>query len=172
MLKSNATARFLIIFIRWVCYGKSLRDNLTKSLGQDFSADILLKNYVISSGVPMTPWLRKSICPGLTRPMARTGQSVSTKREKSTHIRQGGPRKKRPRASTASCKKKSQRDKAILAPHCTIHSREYRPALTRNERVRKSEKEDESNQTSSALRKAFCWQIYVYASEGDEKSIR
>jgi hypothetical protein len=51
--------------------------------------------------------------------------------------------------------KKRQRDKAILAPHCTIRSGEYRPPFTRNERVRKYEKEDESNQTSSALRKVF-----------------
>jgi len=31
--------------------------------------------------VPMTPWLRNSICPGLTRPMASTGQSISKKRK-------------------------------------------------------------------------------------------
>jgi hypothetical protein len=62
------------------------------------SEDYTRVNYLISSGVPMTPWLRNSICPSLTRPMARTGQFVSTKKRE-VNIRLAG----RPKEAEAAC---------------------------------------------------------------------
>lgn len=61
---------------------------------------------------------------------------------------------------------KKQREKAILATHCTIYSREYWPPLTRSERVRKYEKEDESDQTSSVFSEVFLLANHVYDSIG------
>lgn len=138
MLESNATAPFLTIFgqqnrcVRWsrffcryfvekvIFFSKAMETllsacRLPRTLALTTS-HLRSVNYVISSGVPMTPWLRKSICPGLTRPMARPGQSVSTKKEKSTNVWQCGPRKKQPRTSTASCKKKGSATRPFSLP--------------------------------------------------------
>jgi len=86
--------------------------------------------------------------------MARAGQLVSTKKRK-VHIRLAERPKEVAAASVYRVMQKKSSEKASLVPHCTIHSRESRPPLTRYERVRKSEKEDASNQTSPALRKVF-----------------
>jgi len=139
MLESNATAAGFLTISFWVVdlenrcvcssrfWGANFVENAlfqqgdgglassvqitTHAVAHYFSSeDYTRVNCLISSGVPMTPWLRKSICPSLTRPMARAGQCLSTKKRK-VHIRLAG----RPKEVEAACVYRVMQEKEACA---------------------------------------------------------
>jgi hypothetical protein len=98
----------------------------------------------------------------LSRPYPPNGtyKPVHIYKKRKVHKRLAG----RPKEIEAACvyRVMQKAPKRPLSDPTVRFTREYRPPSTHCKRVRKSEKEDESDQTSSALRKVLRLAICVY----------